>query len=87
MTGELIDLPHLRALIGLRFLHQGQTCRVVEVLDDPPALVMEMESAPRIMPDHHGRPHEYGSTTHIVPVLSDDRLSLNDALLELELLD
>ena len=87
MTEDPIDLPHLRTLIGLRLLHQGQVCRVVEVLDDPPALVLESEALPRIMPDHHGRPHEYGSANHVVPVLSDDRLGLNDALLELELLD
>lgn len=87
MSSEAIDLPHLRTLIGLRLRHQGQVCRVIEVLDEPPALVLEPEEAPRIMPDHHGRAFEYDSATHVVPVLSDDRLALNDAWLELELLD
>jgi hypothetical protein len=84
---DLIDLPHLRSLIGLRLRHQGRTCIVIEVLDDPPALILEQESGARLMPDHHGRPMEYAAPNHVVRVLSEDRSSLSDDWLDLELIE
>lgn len=84
---EFIDLPHLRSLIGLRLRHQGQVCIVVEVLDEPPALILEQESGSHLMPDHHGRPLEYAAPTHYLPVLSEDRKALSDAWLDLELIE
>ncbi len=89
-----ITLPHLRSLIGLRVRHQGMICVIVEVLDSPPSLVLELiETTPsarspaNVMPNLHGQPGEYGSETHVVQVLTDDRTGLHDALLELEILD
>jgi hypothetical protein len=35
----------------------------------------------------HGHPGEYGVESRIVQVLTDDLTGLNDALLELEILD
>lgn len=89
-----ITLPHLRSLIGLRVRHQGTICVIVEVLDSPPSLVLEAVAAttePRspanIMANLHGQPGEYGIEPHVVQVLTEDRTGLNDALLELEILE
>lgn len=94
-AGEPISLPHLRSLIGLRVSHQGTPCRVVEVLESPPSLVLEPlidpraagNNASRIMANVHGYAGEYGVESRIVRILSDDQTSLDDGLLELEILD
>lgn len=85
--GDAITLPHLRTLVGLRVRHQGVECLIVEVLDSPPSLVLQPEGRPSLMADHHGRPFEYGAHTLTLQVLSDDQTGLNDALLDLEILD
>jgi hypothetical protein len=87
LNHPLISLPHLRTLIGLRVRHMGEACRVVEVLEAPLSLVLEPEGRAALLADIHGRPWEYGMQTHILQVLTDDQTGLNDALLELEILD
>lgn len=87
MNEEVISLPHLRRLIGLRVRHRGEPCVVVEVLESPPALVLEPESAATLLVDQHGQPWEYGRAHRLLRVLSDDRRSLSDELLELDLID
>jgi hypothetical protein len=84
---EIITLPHLRTLIGLRVRHLGESCTIVEVLDSPPCLVLLPDTGSTLMPDLHGRPFEYGVQTYTVRVLSEDQTGLNDALLNLEILD
>jgi len=93
---DTISLPNLRGLIGLRVRHQGRLCVVLEVLETPPSLVLEplfdrhaaaANNTANILPNLHGQAGEYGVETRIVPVLSEDLTSLNDALLELEILD
>lgn len=83
----IITLPHLRTLLGLRVRHLGEVCVVIEVLDDPPSLVLQADGQASLMADHHGRPFEYAQRTHTLPVLTEDRTGLNDALLDLEILD
>jgi hypothetical protein len=83
----LISLPNLRTLIGLRVRHLGEICVVVEVLESPPSLVLEPIAPANLLADQHGHPWEYALETRVLKVLSDDRTGLNDALLELELLD
>jgi hypothetical protein len=95
-SSDTITLPHLRSLIGLRVRHQGTLCMVLEILETPPSLVLEpiidplnaaTNSAGNIMANLHGHPGEYGVESRIVLVLTDDLTGLNDALLELEILD
>jgi hypothetical protein len=87
VSEAIITLPHLRTLIGLKVRHQGEICVVVEVLESPYALVLEVLTAAAVMADQHGRPGEYGQEHRVVPVLSEDRTSLHDALLDLDILD
>ena len=84
---DIISLPHLRTLIGLRVRHQGDLCVVVEVLEAPPSLVLEAVAPASLMADQHGHPWEYAMETRVLRVLSEDRTRLNDALLDLELAD
>jgi hypothetical protein len=87
VSEDIITLPRLRALIGLKVRHQGDICVVVEVLESPCALVLEPLGPATMMADMHGRPWEYGQDHRIVPVLSEDRTALHDALLDLDILD
>lgn len=87
MSEAIITLPRLRSLIGLKVRHQGEVCVVIEVLESPPALVLEPQTAPAMQADMHGRPWEYGREHRIVPVLSEDGTALHDALLDLDILD
>ncbi|HNQ04838.1 MAG TPA: hypothetical protein PKH69_09515 [Thiobacillaceae bacterium] len=84
---DIITLPHLRTLLGLHVRHQGEICVIIEVLDEPPSLVLQADAPASLMADHHGRPFEYGLRTYTLPVLTEDRSGLNDALLDLEILD
>lgn len=87
MSEAIITLPYLRTLIGLRVRHQGEICVVVEVLESSCSLVLEPQTGSAMMADMHGRPWEYGREHRVVPVLSDDRTALHDALLDLDILD
>lgn len=87
MNDAIISLPHLRTLIGLRVRHQGDLCVVVEVLESPPALVLQAVGPASLMADQHGHPWEYAVETRVLRVLNEDRTRLNDALLDLELVD
>ena len=87
MSDAILSLPHLRALIGLQVRHRGDVCVVVEVLESPPALVLEPIAPAAIMADQHGHPWEYGMENRVIRVLSDDRTALNDELLELDILN
>jgi hypothetical protein len=92
-----ITLPHLRSLIGLHVRHQGSVCVVLEILESPPALVLEPISAPhdatasqhnvgQIMANLHGQPGEFAVETRVVQILTLDRTGLHDELLELDLI-
>jgi hypothetical protein len=87
VSEDIITLPHLRTLIGLKVRHQGEICVVVEVLESPCALVLEPQTPSAMMADLHGRPWEFGREHRIVPVLNEDRTGLHDALLDLDILD
>ncbi|MCS6787631.1 MAG: hypothetical protein NZ524_11435 [Thiobacillaceae bacterium] len=85
---EIITLPRLRALIGLGVRYEGRTWVVVEVVEDPPGLVLEAEGGEGVMQaDVHGRPWEYAHETRMIPVLSADATGLSEELLNLEILE
>ena len=84
---DIITLPHLRTLLGLRVRHLGEACTIIEVLDTPPSLVLQPDGRANLMADHLGRPFEYGLQTYTVRVLNDEQTGLNDALLDLEMLE
>lgn len=88
MSDSGIHLPHLRALIGLKVRFFGENCLVVEVLDEPPSLVLvPLASSLAIQADAHGRASEFAQDSRLVRVLSPDRQALGDDLMHLELLE
>ena len=52
----------LRALIGSRLRYQGQSCRVIEVLEPGPVLILECENAHGVI-----QANQYGDATRRVP--------------------
>lgn len=60
---DLEDLPaRLRRLIGTRLHYQGQSCRIIEVLEPGPALVLQCENHSGVI-----QPNQYGDATRRVP--------------------
>lgn len=88
MSDDLLSLPRLRALIGVRVAYLGREWVIVEVIDAPPGLVLEGVGSQAVMQaDVHGRPWDFGAETRLIPALTPDRTELSEELLALELLD
>lgn len=66
-------LQKLRGLIGTRLLHQGQSCRIIEVVEPGPMLILQCENSNGMI-----QPNQYGDATRrvpktiCVPVLNED---------------
>ncbi len=84
--GEL-DVPaqQLRALIGTRIQHLGLACRLIEVIDDGPAVVLQCEQDRVIQEDQHGAPTRHAPRTFTIPVFTGNRQGLNPDFLDLGL--
>ncbi|MDX1824039.1 MAG: hypothetical protein R3354_04940 [Thiohalomonadales bacterium] len=86
MTELIITLDQLRSMIGLRLIHQGITCQVIEVLEDGPSLVLQsIHETPTIQPNQHGEAQRRTPVTYTVPVLTRDRSELHPQFLALDL--
>ena len=87
MTELIITLDQLRGMIGLRLIHQGMTCQVIEVLEDGPSLVLQsIHETPTIQPNQHGEAQRRTPVTYTVPVLSRDKNELHPQFLALDLI-
>lgn len=83
-----ITTTQLRSMIGLTVDHQGIHCRVVEILEDGPSLVLESMVPPlSIQPDQHGEAHRRVPQTYMVEILSPDQREFSVAFLSLEPID
>lgn len=87
MTAITITLTQLRGLIGLRVRFQECDCRVIEVLEDGPSIVLQADFDCVIQHNQHGDAHRQVPRTITIPVLSADSRELSNALLSLDLLD
>ncbi len=74
-------------MIGVQVNHEGACCEVVEVLEDGPVLILVSIDGDCIQSDQFGSPSRRVPTTHIVPVLGSDGVSLHPAFIALNLLD
>lgn len=85
---DLRHLPNLHGLVGAKVRYEGTVCCVVEILDEPLALVLEpIDGALVIHADAYGQASELGQDNRLVHVIGPDHESLSDDLLGLELLD
>lgn len=82
-----ISIDELRGLVGNHVEYQGHTCRVVEILDDGPALVLqdEQEPGPEFQSDQFGGPRRRVPRTYTVPVLTEDGNQFHSEFLEMVL--
>ena len=71
---DIERLPQrLRGLIGTRLRHQGQSCRIIEVVEPGPMLIVQCENTNGVI-----QANQYGDATRRVPktisipVLSED---------------
>ena len=88
MSELIITLDQLRGMIGLRLLHQGILCQVIEVLEDGPSLVLQsIAEKPGIQPNQHGEATRRAPVTYTVPVLDSTKEELHSQFLELDLMD
>ena len=69
MNAQTISLPDLRRLIGQSVLYHGICCRVIEVLEDGPSLVLADGGKNREIQDNqYGEPNRTVPRTYTVPV-------------------
>lgn len=88
MSELIITLDQLRGMIGLHLLHQGIPCRVIEVLEDGPSLVLQStEEQPGIQPNQHGEANRRVPVSYTIPVLNNTRTELHAQFLELDLVE
>jgi hypothetical protein len=88
MPEIVITLDQLRSMIGLRLLYQGILCRVIEVLEDGPSLVLQsIEEEPSIQANQHGEATRRTPVSYTVPVLNDTQTELHPQFLELDLVE
>ena len=79
-----ILLQRLRALLGRECLHQGETCRVIDLLPLEGMLVLESSSArPGIQLDQFGRASHRAPAISQIGILGPDGKGLSDELRQL----
>jgi hypothetical protein len=78
---NLITLERLRALVGTELRYQGMACMLVELLDDPPVLVLRpIGGEPVIQADNFGKPTRHAPQLFELPVFAPDGVSLSAEL-------
>lgn len=81
-----ISLQQLRGMIGLRVLHNGVICQVIEVLEDGPSIVLQNHGPARpIQSNQHGEGSRRTPETFTIPVLARDKREFHPQYLALEL--
>lgn len=79
-------LEQLRACIGRELDFDGYACRVIEVLEDGPALVLSCETgASIIQPNQHGDATRRVPRTCTVPVMDSEGTALHPDFVALNL--
>ncbi|MDH5545320.1 MAG: hypothetical protein OEZ43_06985 [Gammaproteobacteria bacterium] len=80
-----ITTDQLRNMIGLLVRYEGVHCKVVEVVDEGPAIVLEdLEFHLSIQADQHGEAHRRVPQTYTIEVFSPDQLEFSMGFLNIE---
>lgn len=88
MSKIIISIEQLRGLIGLGIIHEGESCRVIEVIEDSLSIVVEHEErSPAIQSDQHGHANRRVPQTTIIPVLNAIGDEFSQQFLCLELIE
>ena len=86
MSDIFFTVKQLRGCIGIKVLHQGEPCVVIEVLESPTSIVLQNAYFSTIQTNQHGDPHRRVPQTYTIPVLTDDHAQFHPAFLALDLL-
>ena len=74
-------LASLARLVGAEVRYQGMRCTVVELLHDPPVLVLRpVDAEPVIQADTFGKPARHAPPLYELPVFGADGRSLSAEL-------
>lgn len=88
MTQICISIEQLRGLIGLRVIHLGESCCVIEVIEESLSLIVKHEDRdPEIQSDQHGHARRRVPQTSIIPVLDSTGEAFHQQFLSLELIE
>lgn len=87
MANIVITLDQLRGMIGIKVAHQGIPCKVVEILEDGPSLVLLSIDESHIQSDQYGNPLRKVPQTFTVPVINSSDNEIHPAYLALDLLE
>jgi len=74
-------------MIGIHVNHTGVPCKVVEVLEDGPSLVLISIDENHIQADQYGNPARRVPQTYTVPILTADGGAIHPAYMALDLVD
>lgn len=81
-----IDVDNLHNLIGQEVRYDGRPCKVIEVIEEIPALILQHhDPSATIQPDQHGEAHRKVPSTITLPVLDRERGGLHPAFSDLNL--
>lgn len=82
------SLKQLQGVIGRLVRYRNNTCRIIEVLHEGPALVLEdLDAANTIQADQYGNPGRRVARVYTIPVLESDGITLHNSFLDLEIID
>jgi len=83
-----ITLEQLQAMVGAELRYQGIPCTLVEVLTEPPVLVLRpIGAAPVIQADNFGKPMRHAPQLYELPIFGADGVSLSAELRMVKLPD
>lgn len=86
MKVDNININQLQSLIGHHVSFDGQNCRVIEILEDGPSLILQVaDEITTIQPDQHGEAHRRVPSTHTVPVIDNCRSNLHPDFVSLNI--
>jgi len=76
MRNPPVTLEQLKSLVGTELRYQGLRCTLVEVVDDPPMVVLRpVDAEPVIQPDKFGNPSRHAPPLYELPVFAPDGYS------------
>lgn len=67
-----ISIDYLREMIGATVIHEGTHCKVVEVIEEGPHIVLVDLNVDAIQSDQYGSPHRRVPRTYLIPVHSEE---------------
>lgn len=86
MQSQPINVNNLRNLIGQEVRYEGQRCKIIEILEDIPAVILQHHDPhTTIQPDQHGEAHRKVPDTITLPVIDREGGGLHAAFSDLNL--